>query len=242
MSYTGVPDCDCGKCDIHTVCNQGCKKPHLNHTIPAIAPQACCTLLPCQMVSVRPQYVLRYSLGKLLCQIREVFSCLYKADPSDLTGYAPDYYDGSAELKENLKKASDKVAFFQGYVFEQGLWISDEDLVRLKDVALALDIFDAAKLIDCARLLFDNIIDERTIQTRDTMTFPSYCRCVSMPKFVFLIDEEFRCVRFSESIFSALYHRVRMNITKTRELEGCVLFVTLQTAIQKGLSVKPPPS
>lgn len=228
----GVPSCGCLRCDICKVFDRGCGTPNWNCTLPGIAPRS-----PCMLTSSQPdqQHKLKVNLSTLLHLHEQYFSCLRDARPAELMLYTPDFYGGSTDLKARLEKSPDVVMEFRQYIIENCLWIHDVDLNTMKLVAKAVKIPEGELIVEKMESLLVELIKERTVYLREVVQYPSYCRLRRMPQYVFILDDEFSKLQFSESLFYALYHRVRASINS----DGCkyIAFVTLQTATEKGLKV-----
>ena len=231
-----MPPCGCGSCNIYEVFNGECESSRLDFTIPGIAPKDRFTLTPFQSVSTNQQHVFLYKLSTVLDLLEQFFSYLSTADPGEVMAFSPEFYGGSAELKAQLQQSSDVAVTLRQHILENGLWIYDEDLERMKEVAKAVGRPDGVESIKKMQLLVAKVVDERTIQTSEVVMYPSYCRLPRMFQFVFILDDEFRRVPFSESVFYALYDRV----SKSIKSDGYISFITLQTAISKGLRIRPP--
>lgn len=228
--------CGCGNCDIYKVFSGECESSRSDFTIPGIGPQDQFTLTPRHPVSNDQQYVLSCKLSPILGLLVQFFSYLSTADPGEVMAFAPEFYDGSAELKAQLQQSPNAVKTLHQHILENGLWIYDEDLERIKEVAKAVGRPKGVEIIEEMQLLMTKLIVERTIETDEVVEYPSYCRLPRMRQFVFVLDCEFRRVPFSELAFCALYSRA----SKSIESDGYISFVTLQTANSKGLRIRPP--
>ena len=213
--------------------NLECERPS-NFTIPGVASRDRFTLTPSHPISIDQQHILKHRFGSLLCLLEEYFSCLRMADPDEVILQASAFFDG--ELKARFRPPTDPVAQLHQYIQEENLWINDEDLQRLKELAEAIDSCVGMQIVEKMQSLFSDIISERTIRTCEVMTYPSYCHLPHKPQFVFILDDEFRKLPFSESVFYALYYRVRMTLNS----DGYITFITLKTALEKGLNIMAP--
>ena len=233
ICFAGIPTCGCGQCDVYKVFNRECERPS-GITIPGIASQDHFALTPSHPISIDQLHILQHTLSSLLHLLDEYASCLRKADPDELIVLASAFYDG--ELKARFRQSDDPVTQLYRYIREKNLWVSDEDLEKMKDVAEEVKCCEGILVVEKMQSLFGEVIKERTVPICEAVTYPSYYYLPRKRQFVFILDDDFRQLPFSESVFFALYYRVRTTLNS----DGYIAFVTLQTALAKGLKIRSP--
>ena len=225
--YIGMASCGCGNCSIFTLCSNECQNPNHARRIPIL-----CHSMPVLSQYQEREVVLILSLRSILQLLRKYCHLFLEADPGQLKFFLRNYYPEFRVMAVGRKLVEE----FHSHIFWNVSWVSDANLTRFRDVANALNVEEAVKVVDTLESTLDLLIGERIIRTTETVHYPYNGGCTCKPHFLFVVDEDFQ--ELPHSIFAALLTRVSDGIKQSKGVDPYVSFVAIQITGLHGFNVK----